>query len=326
MKIRLIAIALVIACIAISNSAYSETNNDGDRFKQRPAAKAANPSHSMMLGASRAGKRIVAVGDRGVILLSDDDGKTFRQATSVPTRATLTAVQFVDEQLGWAVGHWGVILFTEDAGENWKIQRDDTSVDQPLFSLWFRDRNNGLAAGLFSLLLRTTDGGKNWQPLQLPSLSGSKASDINLFSIFSDGHGGVMISGEQGRVFHQREGSDKWNILNTGGRGTLWAGLTIDNGTIFVAGLRGNFFQSVDGGKSWASISTSLTSSITDIYQMPSGQIIAVGLDGMVMVSDDKGASFKVKQRKDQTALTAVISNSRGATLMFSQSGVIAGE
>ena len=122
----------------------------------------------MILSSARAGKRIVAVGNHGIVLLSDTDGADFRQAKSVPVRSTLTAVFFVDEKTGWAVGQWGVVLRTDDAGESWTLQRHDTSVDQPLFSVWFRDRQRGYAVGLWSLLIETADGGKTWTQVTLP--------------------------------------------------------------------------------------------------------------------------------------------------------------
>ena len=43
-----------------------------------------------IIAATLAGKRIVAVGDYGVVALSDD-GKKFRQAKSVPTRRRLNS-------------------------------------------------------------------------------------------------------------------------------------------------------------------------------------------------------------------------------------------
>ncbi|MFU0418243.1 WD40/YVTN/BNR-like repeat-containing protein, partial [Acinetobacter baumannii] len=91
----------------------------------------------MLLDATRAGKRVVAVGEHGIVLLSDDEGKTYRQARTVPVSATLSAVSFADEKHGWAVGQWGVILATSDGGETWVKQRMDTAVDQPLFSVVF---------------------------------------------------------------------------------------------------------------------------------------------------------------------------------------------
>jgi len=75
----------------------------------------------LILGAIRAGKRVLTVGDRGVILLSDDQGTTWRQAQQVPTRATLTVIFVADEKTLWAVGHWGVILKSVDGGEYFTV-------------------------------------------------------------------------------------------------------------------------------------------------------------------------------------------------------------
>ncbi len=56
-------------------------------------------------------------GERGIVLLSDDAGVSWRQA-KVPVSVSLTAVQFVDAEQGWAVGHLGVVLHTQDGGGN----------------------------------------------------------------------------------------------------------------------------------------------------------------------------------------------------------------
>ena len=47
-------------------------------------------TESMLLDVTRAGDKLVAVGERGHVILSSD-GKTWTQAEVVPTRATLTA-------------------------------------------------------------------------------------------------------------------------------------------------------------------------------------------------------------------------------------------
>ncbi|MFX5476842.1 YCF48-related protein, partial [Acinetobacter baumannii] len=79
---------------------------------------------------------------------------------------------FAGTEQGWAAGHGGVILHTADGGKTWALQRSDTSVDQPLFSIWFANANEGWAAGLWSLLLQTRDGGKSWQQVKLPTAPG----------------------------------------------------------------------------------------------------------------------------------------------------------
>ena len=83
------------------------------------AVKSKLANEALLLGVTRAGKRLVAVGEYGDILLSDDEGQSWHQAKKVPTTVTLTAVDFVDDKTGWAVGHDTVILKTEDGGETW---------------------------------------------------------------------------------------------------------------------------------------------------------------------------------------------------------------
>ena len=57
-------------------------------------------TRSLLNGITRAGKRLVAVGARGHILYSDDEGKSWKQA-SVPVSSDLTAVNFPTPQQGW---------------------------------------------------------------------------------------------------------------------------------------------------------------------------------------------------------------------------------
>src|SRR5690606_9884464 len=84
----------------------------------------ARAQHSLQLAVSRAGNRLVAVGERGVVLLSDDDGRNWHQAENVPVSVTLTDVHFVSATHGWAVGHSGVVLHSADGGETWQRQLD----------------------------------------------------------------------------------------------------------------------------------------------------------------------------------------------------------
>jgi photosystem II stability/assembly factor-like uncharacterized protein len=169
-------------------------------LKIQPAEPSTAATRAMILSSARAGKRIVAVGKLGIVLLSDTDGADFRQAKSVPVRSTLTAVHFVDEKTGWAVGQAGVVLRTDDAGENWTLQRHDTSVDQPLFSVWFRDRQRGYAVGLWSLMIATVDGGKTWTQVALPPPPGRKKADRNLLKIFANRMGTLFVAAEQGMI------------------------------------------------------------------------------------------------------------------------------
>jgi len=290
-------------------------------LKLQPAEITTAAAKAMMLSSARAGKRIVAVGDHGIVLLSDTDGADFRQAKSVPVRSTLTAVCFIDEKTGWAVGQWGVVLRTDDAGERWTVQRSDTTVDRPLFSVYFKDRDRGWAVGLWSLVLSTKDGGKTWAPVQLPPPPGGKKADRNLQKIFANRMGTLFVAAEQGTVLWSYDG-EKWAYVNTGYKGTFWTGIVLSNGTLLVGGLRGTIYRSSDDGRSWKESKTDLKSSITDFAEA-GGKVYSVALDGVILESDNGGVSFKGTQRADRTPFTTLCVNSVGKLVKFSKQGVV---
>jgi photosystem II stability/assembly factor-like uncharacterized protein len=103
-------------------------------------------SHSLLLDITRANDRLVTIGERGHVLISDDNGQFWKQIL-VPTRSQLTAIYFLDDRHGWAVGHDAVILSTNDGGETWSLQHRDKQYDDPLLDIWFKDQNNGFAIG-----------------------------------------------------------------------------------------------------------------------------------------------------------------------------------
>lgn len=82
---------------------------------------------SMLLDIAAAGDNLVAVGERGHILYSEDGGKTWVQAR-VPVSTMLTRIFFISPELGWAVGHDGNVLVSRDGGINWELQRDGVSA------------------------------------------------------------------------------------------------------------------------------------------------------------------------------------------------------
>jgi photosystem II stability/assembly factor-like uncharacterized protein len=292
-------------------------------LKPTPAKAWPNPTGLVLLDVARAGDRLVAVGEQGVIVLSDDNGKSFRQAKAVPIDSALTAVTFTDAGHGWAVGHWGAIIATADGGETWQLQRVDSSVDQPLFSVAFKNAKEGWAVGLWSLLLHTDDGGKTWTADQLQPPPGSKKADRNLYKVFIDGAGSLYIAAELGSVVRSTDGGKSWVYLSTGYAGSFWTGLAASDGSLFVAGLRGNLYRSVDGGNSWMALDSGSKASISGLVET-SGLLTGVALDGYTFVGNLRASSFAAHQLPDRATLTAVVTNKVGQLVITSKSGIIA--
>src|SRR5690606_37986866 len=82
---------------------------------------------------SKAG--IVVAGELGSILVSCDDGQTWKEATlSQDRQALITRIIFADPLRGIALGHEGWILRTEDGGLNWQEVHFDDANGEPLMS------------------------------------------------------------------------------------------------------------------------------------------------------------------------------------------------
>lgn len=301
-------------------SLYSALNGKGAEAKAaaKPYSQA---ERTMILGSARAGERIVAVGDHGMVLLSDDGGRSFRPARSVPVQSMLNSVHFVDARQGWAVGHGGSILHSEDGGETWSLQRRDTTVDQPLFSVYFKTARKGWATGLWSLLLATEDGGQTWHKVVPGQAGGGAHADKNLYGVFGDRRGNIYIAAEQGQVLKSADDGTTWTALDTGYKGSFWSGLALDDGAILVAGLRGTIYRSDDAGASWSQVPNPRFSSITGLVA-DGAKVYASALDGVVLASRDAARSFSSAQIPERTALTAVTLNAAGSPVFFSKRGV----
>ncbi|MRV71796.1 glycosyl hydrolase [Duganella sp. FT92W] len=308
--LKLAALApLLVTMLASSNAAALQ-----------PARADAHAAQAMMLDATRAGRRIVAVGEHGYVLMSDDDGATQRQARAVPADMTLTAVSFADARHGWAVGHGGVIVHTADGGETWSLQRQDAAADQPLLTVYFRDAQHGWAAGLWSLLLATSDGGKTWRQVALPPQDGGKRADLNLLKIFPSQGGQLFIAAERGMVLRSRDDGASWQYLATGSKASLWSGTAAGGHTLLVAGLGGRMLRSTDDGASWAVVDAGTAGSITQL-QADAGSVWASSLDGRLLRSADDGRTWETVGAAGEP-LTAIAARTGGAYLRYTRRGL----
>ncbi len=276
----------------------------------RAAARLPQALQAPMLGLACAGNRQVAVGDHGVVLLSDDGGAQWRQARSVPVDVTLTAVSFADARQGWAVGHRGTVLHTQDGGETWAAQRSNDATggeDRPLFSVHFFNPREGVAVGLWSTVLRTEDGGRSWQAQDTGLGKASGRADLNLYQLFTDAQGRLYATAERGTVLRSRDRGRSWEALATGQAGSLWSGVALPGGRLVVAGLGGALLRSDDEGRSWQALGSGARSALAGLAASADGtELLAVGADGTQLLSRDGGSSFALQQRPDRLPLLAV--------------------
>jgi photosystem II stability/assembly factor-like uncharacterized protein len=288
------------------------------------SVESAKASQSLLIGATHAGQRLVVVGDRGHILFSDDQGKTWTQAR-VPTRQLLTAVFFLDDKRGWAVGHDAQILASNDGGATWSKQFEDLSREAPLLDVRFLDPQHGFAVGAYGALLETLDGGQHWQDVA-ERLDNPDQLHLNAITMVKDA--GLFIVGEQGSMFRSSDNGQSWSKVQGPYEGSLFGVIgTAQPNTLLAYGLRGNLFRSSDFGDSWQPIELKaergpLEFGLASATLLEDGSLVLVGNGGSVLRSHDDGQTFSVRNRADRIALAGVSGLAGGGLLLVGQGGV----
>lgn len=252
-----------------------------------PALKSPLAARGLLNGLALAGQRVVAVGQRGHVVYSDDAGKNWLQA-DVPVSSDLVAVSFATPEMGWAVGHDGVVLHSADAGRTWKRQRDGRpQAENPLLDVWFEDRANGYAVGAFGQVLRTTDGGARWEPSDDIADNPKK---LHLYAVRGVGSDVFMV-GEQGLLLKRDRATGRFAAMESPYKGTLF-GVTGNDRAVVAYGLRGNVVRSTDGGASWQGLNTGVPVGLTAGVLDARGRILLASQTGHLLASQDNGASF----------------------------------
>ncbi len=315
--------------------------------------------HSLLLDGLSLGKRLIVVGERGHILISDDDGESWVQ-TRVPTHATLTGVYFRNSRLGWAVGHDAVILRTTDGGERWTQVYAAPREDMPLFDIWFKDANHGIAVGAYGLFLVSTDGGLNWsrEPLRMLGQTGPKhhlmqfksgpqtmrytvdtptaesitdldamdrddfQNDFHLNRIAWSSTGRLYIAAEAGHLYRSDDIGRHWIALASPYRGSFFGVLPLDADAVLAYGLRGHLFLSRDAGQTWQRIATCTQEMLTDGLRLEDGAIVLSGLGGTVLVSLDGGVRFKLDRQPNHSGYSAIFSEANGHLITTGEYGI----
>jgi photosystem II stability/assembly factor-like uncharacterized protein len=278
---------------------------------------------STLLDLIVAGKRLVAVGERGHVLLSDDEGKSWRQAKSVPTRTTLTCVHATDANTLWAAGHGGMILRSADAGETWSVTTGNADGPDVLLCIRVEPDGRGLAMGGFGIALATADGGKTWKPVSL--LQGD-AGEKHLNRLLVSNAGAWLIAAEGGQVLRSTDRGDpssmKWTAVKTPYNGSLWTGLALPSGALLAGGMRGNIVRSTDDGLSWKHLPIAGAGSFTGAALLPDGRPVLVGVDGTVVVGDAAGEVFRLQRQDDRATLTALVALSGAKIVAATTAGL----
>ncbi|MGM9490325.1 WD40/YVTN/BNR-like repeat-containing protein [Ideonella sp. YS5] len=311
---------------------------------ERPAQLTRVPERAVLLGAAQAGSAWIAVGERGLVLRSEDGGARWQQVAS-PVSVTLTAVRFADERHGVAVGHGGTVLITGDGGRSWARrldgrripellladakQRQDAAAqkaaeqlradgpDKPLLDVLILGAGRALVVGAYGLALATEDGGASWSSWAARI---DNPKGLHLYAARQRGNR-IVIAGEQGLVLKSDDSGRSFQRLATPYPGSFFTLELPDEREIVLAGLRGNVWHSTDGGREWSALAVPMPVSIVGSQLAADGTLLLASQAGFVLAR--RGEAFVPVHRDPMPPLTGLAAGRGGALLALSIQGVM---
>ncbi len=303
-----LALACTLAASLASGAASDETLNS------EPSKLAAR---TLLLDITRGGDRFVAVGDRGHVVLSADEGQTWQQAVT-PTRAMLTAVSFADAQNGWAVGHDGVIIATTDGGKSWTRQDQRPDLETVLLDVHFLDAKHGFIVGAYGKFLETTDGGQTWRERRIYE------EELHFNRISQDPEGHLFIAGESGLILRSEDRGQTWQRSTTPYEGSFYGVRPLSGGVLIAYGLRGHIFVSPDDGETWEERETDVKVLLMSCARLRDGVAVLAGQGGNFYISRDSGRTFRHWKPEDFGTSVADLAVAKdGALITVGEAGAV---
>jgi photosystem II stability/assembly factor-like uncharacterized protein len=233
----------------------------------------------------------------GLVYGGDDAGYAVDTVHMRTAHDSLFDVHFEGER-GWAVGDYGLILMTTDAGRIW--QAHPTATDSALLAIDMTRAGEGSIVGQEGIALHSADGGASWIEVR-------SGIDERLFSVSLNESGLGFAVGEFGALVRTRDHGRSWvsiapdltaiapgwsEMREIDDNPHLYDVLVDDKGRVLVVGELGLILRSGDSGSTWTVVHRG-AESLFAIVESPAGGYWCMGQSGLLLRSRDEGRSWR---------------------------------
>ena len=313
--------------LSLSQQAFSFSD-----VLETSSVKSPKAVESLLLDVKKlSGGRLVAAGERGHILYSDDHGKSWVQA-DVPVIVNIISAHFVNDSTGWAVGHDGVVLKTTDGGATWNRQFDGFKANEQTLV-----QREEFVAGLEEKLETASDDEIEDLEYQLEEAQfaledaqfdvegGSTKPFLDVW--FKDENNGIIV-GAYGQMFKTTDGGATWNNvadqLDNPDRFHLNAIEQIQPGSLVVVGEAGLIMRSADNGDTWETLESPYEGSLFGaVSTRQLNGLLVYGLRGNVFRSSDFGDSWEEIEVNTEQTLNSGSAFKDGTIMLVGNNGVV---
>jgi photosystem II stability/assembly factor-like uncharacterized protein len=249
-------------------------------------------------------QRIIAVGNSGTVVISNDSGNSWKSTSNVgKTNAALMSIFFdTINRKTWVVGDSGVILSSPDSGLTWErktILQNNKPLSAKLYAVRFTSNNTGWIVGGDGIndgvILKTTNQGDSWQ-----FQNGNVKK--KLFACYFLNPLVGWVGCDSGIILKTTNGGSNWDKVITADTTSrsIYSIYFKDSNNGWLAGDAGLLQRTTDGGNSWTSIKSRTSFDITSFTFINSTQAVCIAQNAIIQ-SIDSGKTFVAKPAIDTT-------------------------
>lgn len=296
--------------VAVGERGNIVTSVDGMTWVQSPT-----PTRSTMTTVSAQGAKIWAAGHDGVILHSADSGKTWKNQRVMPwsseskeitNGSAILDTLFLDENTGYAVGSYSLLLKTINGGATWQAISSSGSQD----------------SNASSEMVASSSGVFDENDLAIAA-----EDDPHLNAITRTESGAIIVMGERGTGIKSVDEGATWQKIRLPYGGSMFGVISLGGEKILAFGLRGNIFESADAGINWTKIPSGTDISLQGGTVSEDGTVVLVGSNGSLFVRKPNESAFtkrNVQLKSGQgPAFSAIIPSSTGYVLTSDLGNII---
>lgn len=331
MATRLTRKSIGAVCLGLSLATMAPMAGAVSDLLETPARDTQLATEYLLNDIAEAGERMVAVGERGHIIYSDDDGKTWVQA-EVPVSVTLTAVDFPTPTHGWAVGHSGAVLHSSDGGENWTMQLNGIRAAELAIEAK-EERVADLEAEIEEAPEEEV-GDLEWALDDLLFTLENMRADLEIgpvnpfLGVWFENESHGFVVGAYGLIFRTTDGGQSWRdwsdqIANPTGF-HLNAITQVKGGGLVIVGEAGLILVSTDNGDTWELRESPYDGSFFGV--MGTGdvnEILAFGLRGNIFFSSDLGRTWDTVSSESTATLNKGAVTPGGRIILVGNGGAV---
>ncbi|MGY6555527.1 MAG: WD40/YVTN/BNR-like repeat-containing protein [Wenzhouxiangella sp.] len=314
--------------VAVGERGHILLSEDGQNWEQAQFV----PAQSTLTRVTYTSQRLWAVGHDSTILHSYDYGQTWALQHFEPAwEKPLMDVHFFDRDNGLAIGAFGLIMRTSDAGRNWTILdmadlvvseaidweaaaqdmaeddwRDDDWEDEDFAAdddVWLdddfdEDDDFGFDQGCYQFM----------------------ECHLNAFVDLGDGR--QMIVAERGFGFRSTDSGETWEAFMFPYQGSMFGVLAGAGGRIVAFGLRGFVQISEDFGDEWEILDFGLRATLKGGVALDANRVLLVGSGATRLTLDTRTGSGDLREDRLGSDFVAVAIGPDGRIILGGADGL----